>query len=277
MCYKIYMKTNGFYFITMIIILFIMSGICYAQANLIKNPSFEQIANDGIPRNWRIHSWIKEESVTRFSVDSEIAYTGENSVVINNLQKNHGYYIQNVAVKQNSFYKVTCWVKTENVGKNTEGAGISVVDYFEVGGDFKGTTNWSLAELYISTGPGTSGVEIMLQVGNYGAENTGKAWFDEVSMIKIDSLPPGAKVTVMEKKEDTQESGAEEKTSKTIKDTRTKGTFALLIIIIIIVVVVGIAVVVLIILTRKKPGKTDEKEDADEPGEDASDLGTDDT
>ncbi|MBN2536192.1 MAG: hypothetical protein JXB88_25145 [Spirochaetales bacterium] len=268
------MKTNRI-FITFIIVLFILCGIIHAQENLIKNPSFELLDSEGNPKNWATHSWIKDDSVTRFEVDTKVAYTGSKSVAVNNMKKNHGYYIQNVTVKANSFYRVTGWVRTENVGENLEGAGISVIDYFEVGGDFRGTTPWQFAELYISTGPDTSHIEIMLQVGNYGAENTGKAWFDDISMIKVNSLPAGAKVTVMEKNEDSLQSGAEKGKKKTIiKDKKINGTLALLIIIIIIVIVVGIAVVILIILTRKKPGTTGEQEDTNGPGEDTSDPGT---
>jgi hypothetical protein len=252
-------------------IFFIMSSILYAEANLIKNPSFEVIGAKGNPEHWRTHRWINDDAVTRFGIDKTIAHAGKNSVTVNNLQLNHGYYIQAVPVKENSLYKVTGWVKTENVGKNVAGAGISVIDYFEVGGDFRGTTDWKLAELYISTGPGTSVVEIMLQVGNYGAENTGKAWFDEISMTKVNSLPPGAKVTVMKNKEDTSQSGADKNVKKdTVKDTKISGTLALLLIIIIVVIVVGLAVIILIVITRKKPGQADNKEDA---GEDVSGTG----
>jgi hypothetical protein len=192
-------------------------------------------------------------------------------VVVHNMKANHGYYIQSVPVKQKSFYKLTGWIKTENVGESKEGAGISIVDYFEVGGDFRGTNNWQFAELYVSTGPGTSEIKIMLQVGNYGAENTGKAWFDDISMTKINSLPPGALVTVMKnnKEETSQDSDKKVKTQDVKKKQQMKGTFALLIIIIIIVIIVGIAVIILIILTRKKPGDSDaldEMED-DEAGE----------
>ncbi|MBN2441757.1 MAG: hypothetical protein JXJ04_10430, partial [Spirochaetales bacterium] len=135
-------------------------------------------------------------------------------------------------------------------------------------GNFKGTNPWKYAELYVSTGPGISSLEVMLQVGNYGELNSGKAWFDDVEVIKVNSIPSGAVVTVVSKKKDTADSEVKKETQNTPKETKNQGTFIFFIIVIIIVVLTGAAVVVFILVTRKKKGMPDTDEtDEDTPDE----------
>ncbi|MBN2444568.1 MAG: hypothetical protein JXJ04_24615, partial [Spirochaetales bacterium] len=120
------MKTIGLHIIIIITLVFMVSGIIFAEENLIKNPSFEDIGTGDIPKNWRTHSWTPDASGGQFGIDKEIAHSGKHSVFVFNSVDNHGYYLQTVTVKENSFYKLSCWVKTENIKENLEGAGISI-------------------------------------------------------------------------------------------------------------------------------------------------------
>ena len=126
MCYKITMKTKELFLITLIIFLFTGAWYVYSE-NMISNPSFEELTQEGNPVNWRTQSWTS--SGNQFGVDKSSAHSGTHSVFINNDVPNHGYYIQGVSVKPNSFYKVSAWIKTENIAQGPEGAGISIINY----------------------------------------------------------------------------------------------------------------------------------------------------
>ena len=269
MCYKISMKTKGLYFVTVIVLLFITIGTMYAEENLIKNSSFEELSANGIPVNWRTHSWAKGDSTIQFGSDKETAHSGNNSVFVNNFSENHGYYIQTVAVNETSSYKISGWIKTENIRDGADGAGISLLNLFEVGGNFKGTTDWQYAELYVTTRSGIYAIEVMLQLGNYGGLTTGKAWFDDITITKVNSIPPGAIVSVVSKEESSQKEVVPDSQKDTPEETKNQGTFVFLIIVIIIVIIAGIAVVVIIIITRKKTGvpDKDKKDETQEEGQ----------
>jgi len=254
------------------ILFFIITGFAFSESNLIKNPSFESVAKDGQPEYWRTHRWVNDDTVTTFSIDTELAYHGKKSAVIHNIKENHGFYYQTVQVEENTFYKVTGWIKTENVGNEKNGAGISLINYFEVGGDFKGTNDWQLAELYVSTGPGVSIIEIMCQIGNYGAENTGKAWFDDISVTKTDAVPRDAVITVVNAKNKKNQADTAKK-KKSPPRTKHKGTFFLFIILITIVVLAGIVVIILIIIMGRNSKEFDEEYD-DEAEDDQSGIDT---
>ena len=77
------MKIKGLFFITIIVFLFIITGISYTEENLIINPSFEELSADDKPLNWRTHSWIKDTSTVQFGTDMVITYSGNNSVLSN--------------------------------------------------------------------------------------------------------------------------------------------------------------------------------------------------
>jgi hypothetical protein len=242
-----------------------------AEENLIRNGSFEEIVNENVPLHWRIHAWTLEPSVDQFGIDKENYTSGNQSVFIHNSRENHCYYIQRVSVQENTFYKISGWIKTENVGQNSEGAGISLIDYFDVGGNFKGTGDWQYAELYVTIGPGVSNIEVMLQIGNYGALNTGKAWFDNISMTKVNTIPANVAIAAVTNKKSTSnvdnvETRDEDKTEP-VKQQKNQGVFIFFLIVIIVVLLTGIAAIIIIIVVRKKsdkPGKEEEDEESPE-------------
>jgi len=263
---------------TLTIIVLFLSGaaLLSAEQNLIQNPSFEESVN-GHPSIWNEAAWNNEPGATTFGVDAVKAHSGKSSAVIVNDKENHARFVQAVTVSENSSYRFSAWIRTENVGEGTLGSGIGVTDKLEFGGDIRKTSDWKQAELYIKTGPGINSVSLMLTLGTYGALNTGKAWFDDVSLVKVDSIPSSAVVCLVQSNSEVNndqpvkvetaqthqndsavnnDQTAKVETAQTPANDSSKiknGLFLFIIIGIIIVIGGGCYLVIFITLKKKKP------------------------
>jgi hypothetical protein len=171
----------------------------FAQGNLIRNPSFEGTGSENYLEDWKGTGYSESPDVVEFRFDTELTHSGKASALIINHKPNHSRFIQNVPVKELSIYKFSAWVFTDNVDMDFSGAGISIQDKWPSCGDFRLTTPaWEYTELYVVTGKSVSFVTIMLNLGFYASDNTGKAWFDDISFIKVNDLPENATATVVD-------------------------------------------------------------------------------
>ncbi len=179
-------------FILMIVIQFILSSTVFAEnGNLVKNPGFEEVeANDAY--FWMFHCYDNDPGVTENYVDSTQAYEGSNSAFIVNHYVNDSRFKQDIPVKGNTYYRLSCWVKTENVGTEMIGANISIENSTNVSRDIRGTTpEWEYIELYGKTSANQDSLTLTVGLGGYGNVNTGKAWFDNIEVAELNSLPAG--------------------------------------------------------------------------------------
>jgi hypothetical protein len=162
-----------------------------AADNLILNPSFEE-NTDGIPSNWSASAWINDANATVFTYEAG-GRSGNAAAAVENKAANDARYTQAVAVEPDSYYLYSGWVETYGVGENGIGANISVYGKFEMSQQFKGDNkDWQYMELYIRTYGDAASVTVTVGVGGYGQTNTGKAWFDDLSLVKVDAIPDGA-------------------------------------------------------------------------------------
>ncbi|WP_456049012.1 glycosyltransferase family 39 protein [Acetivibrio cellulolyticus] len=161
----------------------------FAQGeNLANNPEFEQGSID----TWISECWDKNEGVTQFSLDETQVHSGSKSALIVNNSANDSRYKQTINVKANTYYRMSCWIKTVNIGSEQKGANLSIENSLDSTKDIKGTSNyWEYVELYGKTSPNQQSFTLTLGIGGYGSTNTGKAWFDSVEVVELDSLPPG--------------------------------------------------------------------------------------
>lgn len=160
------------------------------NSNLAKNSDFEQGSLD----SWEEGVYDTTENVSQFLLDDKVYHSGSKSACIINNAVNHSRYKQNIKVKGNSYYKLSCWVKTENVGKDNRGAYISVDEITDMSRDIRGTSEWEYVELYGITAKKQGSINVSIALGGYGGTNTGKAWFDDVVVEKIDKLPSNVNV-----------------------------------------------------------------------------------
>jgi len=155
-----------------------------AVQNLLQNPSFEEVGDDGLPIGWRADAWREGAS---FGVSKE-ARSGRFSAFIRCPERNDARLIQRVKLKPHSVYRLSAWVRTEDVRVAEKGgdvgANIGVYGTFVKSEDVKGTTGWKEISTIVFTTDEPC-LEIALRLGFWGSTCVGKAWFDDVRLTPI--------------------------------------------------------------------------------------------
>ncbi|MBR3504355.1 MAG: glycosyltransferase family 39 protein [Clostridia bacterium] len=171
------------------VILFSQESIDEGE-NLIVNGGFES-SGGGLPSGWGVGRWIWDEGVSYLSL-SEDAYSGKFSACVENVEENDARFEQDVAVEPNAYYCISCMVKAEGCGIGRAGAGISVENTF-ISSEYAYDTDgeWVRLELYGKTGSDQKSLTILCRVGGYSSINMGKAWFDDVEVVRLAALPAG--------------------------------------------------------------------------------------
>ncbi|MBT2293421.1 phospholipid carrier-dependent glycosyltransferase [Paenibacillus albidus] len=166
----------------------------YAEGNLLQNPGFEEGEN-GIPSSWTQDAWIAEKSAGYLSVQSEEVRSGSQAAVIENLEPNHLKWVQTIPVEPGSYYKISGYTKVVDKAGGGLGANIFVLG---IGGGYPGTTDtsgdWQYLEFYGQTGKEQRELGIGAALGGYANLSQGKAYFDDLSVEKLDAAPAGATV-----------------------------------------------------------------------------------
>lgn len=163
-------------------------------ANIVRNSGFEE-QEDNNALFWTASSWNQEKNASQFIVEDKISHEGSKSILIENKIENDSRFKQVIEVKSNAYYKISAWVKTENVGLGKKGANISVDGITQTSRDIVGTTeDWEYIEIFGKTNKNQNNFVLTLGLGGYGSINTGKAWFDDVRVEEQQSLPVGKTV-----------------------------------------------------------------------------------
>ncbi|TYQ16158.1 UNVERIFIED_CONTAM: putative membrane-bound dolichyl-phosphate-mannose-protein mannosyltransferase [Acetivibrio alkalicellulosi] len=169
------------------------SNVFAQNENLVMNPTFDEGNQDEL-YFWSKLPWYSDEGVTEFIIDENTSFKGSRSVCIINNSPNDARYTQTIAVKGDTLYRFSSWIKTENVGSDGLGANLSIYNLPHLSRDIKGTSeNWEYVEFYGQTSPNQDTVLLTLALGGHGDQNfnTGKAWFDNVEVVEVDALPVG--------------------------------------------------------------------------------------
>lgn len=142
-----------------------------------------------IYKKYCFNDYIKSEYVrggTSFYRDNKNKIEDEVSYCINNKEFNDAMFSKKIEVKPNTNYKVTCFVKTENVQtKKTDllgGAHIAIASSTERSSAVVGTNDeWTKLE-FLFDSKSRSEVEIGFRLGGYDSTCIGKAWFTELQI-----------------------------------------------------------------------------------------------
>jgi len=232
-------------------ILTVSSLTCFAQGSIIKNPSFEE-KNDSNPASWE--AWSYDSTATTFKLEEGEGHTGKGFVSIDSKKVNDARYKQSIAVEDNKTYKLTCWAKTENVGDKNTGAVISILDYVYSSKDLKGTVDkWQELTMYAKIGQGVSTINVTVGIGGHGNTNTGKAYFDDISVEEVTSVPNGEQIADISMKQQPQQNST---------DSSKKSSNSFVIIAIVVLLVVGVIAYIMFLI--KKPVKSHKENDEDE-------------
>jgi hypothetical protein len=164
-----------------------------------KNDSFEKGSGERID-GWSINNYersIGDETSGGVTI-SEDGYSGRCVKISNNVPNDVRVY-QKIALKENTYYKVTCMVKIEgeidegfSEGNRGAGFNISAIQVYQrTTGLYTTNGEWMEYTAYVQTGKSQKDAELSIGIGGYSAESKGVAYLDEVRITKIDALPEG--------------------------------------------------------------------------------------
>ena len=130
---------------------------------------------------------------SEFKIEDEIVYSGAAAVSIESNEGNDARYVVGINVRKGYFYKVSCWMKTKDVGEDLIGGNLSVeYDYYHFG-DLRGTNDWTYVEGYIRALEDRE-LTVCMRLGSFSNENTGKVYFDDFSITELRNLPSGINI-----------------------------------------------------------------------------------
>ena len=157
----------------------------FAQ-NPIPNASFEQI--DGRrPRGWRTETFAGQGSFQQTSP----AHTGERCVELSSTQGGDLAWTTTARVDPFTRYRLTGWIKTEDV-KPIDGGRGALLNLHDLQGiatsALTGTTDWTEVKVEFQTAE-QSTLQINCLLGGWGRA-TGKAWYDDLTLVALSQVPP---------------------------------------------------------------------------------------
>lgn len=163
-----------------------------AAPNLLVNGDFAKGSEDQ-PDNWRTEAWIQKPDAFVCHWHAPSA-GGVGEMEVDNLQPNDGRWRQPLSLTQ-GWYHLSADIRTENVGTKEDGASISVMEDGIMSPEVKGTSGWQHEALYFKVGAGGADIDVALRVGGFGSLNSGRAFFRNARLEKIDAPPPNATPT----------------------------------------------------------------------------------
>ena len=153
-----------------------------SKPNLLLNASFEN-ENGGSPQNWRT---VTHGGKGDFSL-AQIGHNGNRSVSISSENGADASWSQTVPVKPHTDYRLSGWIKTENVrkaGGPMLGALLNVHELQDPKNGatrpLTGDTDWTEVEMHFNSGDLTE-VTINCLLGGWGLAR-GTAWHDDIRL-----------------------------------------------------------------------------------------------
>ena len=166
----------------------VFTGLRIIEADSVElsNGNFESGSNNQ-PDSWTFEAF---NNVANFQWETG---TGRNnshcvSIDIPSDQLDDARWIQDVYLLPNKTYKLSGWIKGENITlvQGSIGANICLMGGFVHSPSFSGTFDWQKTEFEFET-PADGIVTIACRLGFYGSILHGKAWFDDLSLTLLDS------------------------------------------------------------------------------------------
>jgi len=161
------------------------------RANLFANATFEN-GTEG----WKLTAW-REKGIAE--KDDQKTPTGHDSIRIESPIMTDSHLTQEIAVKPQTLYRLSGWIKTENVVKpeapkqrpGEAGACLAISGGYDKTPDVFGTKDWTFVTVDISS-KARSKFTVGPRLGFYGKLVTGTAWFTDVSLVELGPAPAEA-------------------------------------------------------------------------------------
>ena len=159
------------------------------ETNLLYNGGFEYLDEDGMPDGWYTDAYVRQEGYTTYGMTGD-AHGGENAAMVNNIGMNDARFAQSVSVKPETLYRLSGWIMADNIGDSGRGANLSIEDVYVFSESvFHTEGGWQYVELYGETGEDQYDVTVFARVGGYSGESQGRAFFDDLSLVEVQSVP----------------------------------------------------------------------------------------
>jgi predicted membrane-bound dolichyl-phosphate-mannose-protein mannosyltransferase/Gpi18-like mannosyltransferase len=174
------------------VVLFVATATLAEGANLIPNGGFESMDASGGPEGWYSAAYRTQEGYTRFSVSDTVAHSGLRSAKIDNANTNDARYVCTVPVEPDSLYRVTGYILVEAMEDYGNGANIGIEGVYAFSQTVFDTQGaWREIQWYGETGEDQHEIELGVRVGGYSAESQGTAYFDDIRVEKVSTVPTG--------------------------------------------------------------------------------------
>jgi Gpi18-like mannosyltransferase len=155
---------------------------------LVYNGDFSMTDDDGAPLGWIYDIW--NTGVTNFEVVND-AQRGS-CLYIDSAGENDAKALCELEVEPSSYYRLTCYVKAEEISADTDGANLSIFNTFTRSAAVYDTDGgWQQLVLTGKTGETQTTIQLAVRIGGYGSLASGKAWFTGVTMVRLDGEPAG--------------------------------------------------------------------------------------
>jgi alpha-L-arabinofuranosidase len=161
----------------------------------VVNGSFEELDGQD-PKGWRGQSWQRGGDAV-FAIEPS-GHAGGRSAVISSEKGADASWITTVPIRPYSRYRLSGWIKTQNLVPGTgRGAQINVQGQE----DWRtppvtGTRDWAPVEVEFDAGANDA-IEVTCLFGGWGLA-TGKAWFDDVELTRLSGRELGRPKVVID-------------------------------------------------------------------------------
>ena len=168
------------------------SGEEIQRGNLLENADFSAVTGD-MPDGWNTGMWVTSAGASY--LEAVTMEDGTSAVLVENVAYNDARFEQTVSVRENATYKLTARVMAEDCDPSRLGANVSFLGVYGTSADVHDTDGqWETVTLYAQTGRGQKDATVCVRLGGYGSEATGKAWFTDVSLEQVETVPVGEAV-----------------------------------------------------------------------------------
>ena len=147
------------------------ASIALGATELVKNGLLTE-GRDGKPNHWRTDAYSTDASRLTWTLGDN----GLGVLAIDSAKPNDARWVQNVPVSPNTWYQVTGWLRAEDVGAQSMGIYLSVMDTFHNSRDRRGTSGWQPVSFWEKTGALETSLQLACRLGGYSSLNTGRGW-----------------------------------------------------------------------------------------------------
>ncbi|MEA4927051.1 MAG: phospholipid carrier-dependent glycosyltransferase [Candidatus Limiplasma sp.] len=190
-------KRLAFLTVLVLLVSFWMLPALAEEKKLLANGGFEQVSANGEADGWYTSAYRTQEGYTRFTITQEKAHSGLYSAKITNANLNDARYLCTVTVRPESMYRVAGYILVEDMADTGNGANFALEGLYAFSRCVYQTDGqWQYVEWYGETGENQTEIELGVRIGGYGAESQGTAYFDDLSVTEVQTLPEGVTATL---------------------------------------------------------------------------------